>query len=547
MPEVRNNRVNERGISLQGNPMRIIAYRGCKDIDVLFENTGYIAYNKNYRDFKKGLIKDKSINTKKVNILASTRLGEIKYSKKYSTRMKIVNYRSSEDIDVCFEDNICKIYKTTYSKFTNDNVYRCDKVVLEGKSHIGECSTANNGMKMTIIDYRCSSDIDIKFEDNTIVRSKTYANFISGAISHPVKKVNNKAGGRVGEKRTLDNGEVIEIVAYRGCNDVDVKFLSDGSISNTSYYSFSHSNLRKPFNKDNYIRHTFNSWYIIDVDDELTNKVRYCTARCLECNKDYHPVLSYIVKGNSKACTSCSLSREKHKKWGTNYESPLGKKINSLIIKRRIGSDSWLLECEDCKETMVCSTEKINKFSESIKCPCALGLRYDNKNFNTIVEMYDYVKNKLGIKELGLANFTKHLRAGTLNEFLAQKDPDYERLRNAKEVRVGEYNVMNNGVGCEIIRYKSYTDLDVKFDDGTVIRNTLYDSFKNRGIGHSSLRLVASKVVKGSSFGSFNVYKLAYKLENPRDVFYICECRKCKHKDILNPEEMLKHKCKVKE
>ena len=48
------------------------------------------------------------------------------------------------------------------------------------KDHTGETTIANNGMKMTIIAYRKTSDIDIQFEDGTIKKHITYSSFKKG-------------------------------------------------------------------------------------------------------------------------------------------------------------------------------------------------------------------------------------------------------------------------------------------------------------------------------------------------------------------------------
>ena len=48
----------------------------------------------------------------------------------------------------------------------------------------GEVNIAKNGLKMTIIDYRFSKDIDIQFEDGTIVKNKTYQSFKKGTIKN---------------------------------------------------------------------------------------------------------------------------------------------------------------------------------------------------------------------------------------------------------------------------------------------------------------------------------------------------------------------------
>ena len=45
--------------------------------------------------------------------------------------------------------------------------------------------------------------------------------------------------------------------------------------------------------------------------------------------------------------------------------------------------------------------------------------------------------------------------------------------------RVGEKNIMNCGLEAEIIAYRSYKDIDVKFEDGYIAYNRSYDRFKN--------------------------------------------------------------------
>ena len=56
-------------------------------------------------------------------------------------------------------------------------------------TRVGEKSKANNGMEMKIIGYRSSSDIDVQFEDGTIVKGKRYQQFKRGEIANPNVKI----------------------------------------------------------------------------------------------------------------------------------------------------------------------------------------------------------------------------------------------------------------------------------------------------------------------------------------------------------------------
>ena len=43
----------------------------------------------------------------------------------------------------------------------------------------------NNGQKAYIIEYRGCNDLDVEFEDKTIIKHKTYNNFKRGLIKNP--------------------------------------------------------------------------------------------------------------------------------------------------------------------------------------------------------------------------------------------------------------------------------------------------------------------------------------------------------------------------
>ena len=64
-------------------------------------------------------------------------------------------------------------------------------------SRVGETIIANNGQKMTIIEYYSSMDITVRFEDGVVVYNKRYERFCLGKIGNPnIKRVchkNNKS------------------------------------------------------------------------------------------------------------------------------------------------------------------------------------------------------------------------------------------------------------------------------------------------------------------------------------------------------------------
>ena len=98
--------------------------------------------------------------------------------------MTIIAYRNCEDIDVQFEDGTIVCNKA-YKSFKKGEIANPNFTKVLGIDKIGETNRANNGQLMTIIAYRNCNDIDVQFEDGTIVTHKTYNSFKNGLIANP--------------------------------------------------------------------------------------------------------------------------------------------------------------------------------------------------------------------------------------------------------------------------------------------------------------------------------------------------------------------------
>ena len=59
-------------------------------------------------------------------------------------------------------------------------------------------------------------------------------------------------------------------------------------------------------------------------------------------------------------------------------------------------------------------------------------------------------------------------------------------IKTFTEVRLGETRMMNCGMEATIIRYGGATDIDVRFEDGAVAVHKAYGEFKKGGIAHPS-------------------------------------------------------------
>ena len=167
------DRVGETRMMNCGMEATIIRYGGATDIDVRFED-GAVAKNKAYGEFKRSNIAHPSIT-------AENRLGE---TRMMSCGMKatIIRYENADDINICFEDGKVIEHKT-YRAFKKGYIaHTSTKVSAEDR--LGETRMMNCGMEAAIVRYGNNTDIDVCFEDGTIVEHKTYNAFEKGRIAH---------------------------------------------------------------------------------------------------------------------------------------------------------------------------------------------------------------------------------------------------------------------------------------------------------------------------------------------------------------------------
>lgn len=108
------------------------------------------------------------------------------------------------------------------------------------EKRIGETRLMNCGMKATIISYKNAENIDVQFEDNEVLKWRSYQSFKRGEIRHPKVHTKRTKKDRTGETMIMRNGCKATIIRYGSCNDIDVKF-DDGKdtiVKNWSYTRF---------------------------------------------------------------------------------------------------------------------------------------------------------------------------------------------------------------------------------------------------------------------------------------------------------------------
>ena len=102
-------------------------------------------------------------------------------------------------------------------------------------------------MQMTCIAYRNSSDINVQFEDGTVIMHKKWSDFIKGSISNlhtGVSMVNSD--NKIGVKSIATNGMQMTCIAYRGCSDIDIQFEDGTVVEHKAWGSFIKGSIRNP-------------------------------------------------------------------------------------------------------------------------------------------------------------------------------------------------------------------------------------------------------------------------------------------------------------
>lgn len=116
----------------------------------------------------------------------------------------------------------------------------------------GETRVNNQGLKMTIVRYQNIRDIDVQFEDGTILASRNYNKFKIGRIQHP--KYKRRVLSRIAKHReininksfVLHNGEIVSAVQYNGFRDITIQYADGTTQSGVSLSDLKSGYIRHP-------------------------------------------------------------------------------------------------------------------------------------------------------------------------------------------------------------------------------------------------------------------------------------------------------------
>ena len=225
------DRLGETRMMNCGMKATIVRYGKYSDIDVRFED-GAVVKHKDYGKFKKG-------NIAHPNTTAEDRLGETRIMN-CGMEATIIRYGGSSDIDVRFEDGVIAKCKR-YGEFKKGGIAN-PNIKASAENRLGEARMMNCGMEATIVRYGGATDIDVRFEDGKVVVHKAYDKFKKGSIAHP----STTAEARLGETRMMNCGMEATIIRYESNADVDVRFEDGTVVEHKMYWNFKKGGIANP-------------------------------------------------------------------------------------------------------------------------------------------------------------------------------------------------------------------------------------------------------------------------------------------------------------
>ena len=501
------DRLGETKMMNCGMKATIVRYGKYSDIDVRFED-GAVVEHKGYNAFKKG-------NIAHPNTTAKARLGETRMMN-CGMEATIIRYGGSSDIDVCFKDGVIAKCKR-YGEFKKGEIAN-PNIKASAENRLGEARMMNCGMEATIVRYGGATDIDVYFEDGTVVEHKGYNAFKKGSIANPYIKAS-----RLGETRMMNCGMEATIIRYESNADVDVRFEDGTVVEHKMYWNFKKGGIANPNIK-------------VSVEDRLGE------TRMMKCDME-----ATIIRYNNahdidvrfEDGTVVEHRRYNQFKKGEITNPDFNPRLNETRMMS-CGMKATIIRYGRCDDIDVCFEDGTVVEHKTYKAFKKGGIA--NPNFNPRLgetRMMNCGMEATIIRYESNADVDVRFEDGTIVEHKMYWNFKKGGIANPNikvsvEDRLGETRMMNCGMEATIIRYNETHDIDVRFEDGTVVEHKKYGDFKRGSIAHPLIRL---------GYGSKDFYGFICKrgfIDEDRTL-YECICKHCGLEDVLTPQEMMEH------
>lgn len=554
----------------------IIEYRKSTDIDVQFED-GAIRKHCGYQEFKHGYISHPN-NTRAAR--EKERVGQ-KRIMKNGLEATLIAYRSSASVDVQFDDGTI-IYNKTYDEFNNGKVGHPKFLhINKKKNRVGETRKMFNGMNATIISYRLAHDLDVQFEDGSVREHCAYKEFCSGNIAHPNDTAEAQALVRVGEKRYMTCGLEATIIQYRKSNDIDVEF-EDGSIAKHKRYSrFLEGSIAHPKAKSLFdsLQETAVGFYLLKLGFVKTSKgdLKHLGFGQMELDF-YHKEKQVAIEVDGevhKLRNQYERDVRKNKVCADNNILLYRLRDKSLPVLENSTSIDYILDGEKLVMGLIDCKKELDEILLSTGFKISVDTIDFSRDFQQIMKMHarcyfnQYKKKRIGEKVFHpvTQQYMTIIDYITYNNVSVQfddgkivKERNYGAFKLGNiahpsttqsvqsDDRIGERRKMHCGSVAKIIAYRDSEDMDVIFEDGTIVEKVTYYNFVaetilNPNIPHTqalSDRIGETKKMNCGLWATIIAYKNQYNMDiqfEDGKIRYGVQYEKFQRGSILHPDE----------
>lgn len=151
------------------------------------------------------------------------------------------------------------------------------------KDRTGETNYSYYGQLMTIVKYRNATDLDVEFEDGTIVKHKHYRNFVGRCIRNP----NRPSVYNIGYMGIGEYNKINSCRAYDAWNKMFQRCYSDKKYTNSRYMSYQECEVDSAFYNFQYFCQWFygNTWdnncTVLDKDILVKHNKIYSPDNCV--------------------------------------------------------------------------------------------------------------------------------------------------------------------------------------------------------------------------------------------------------------------------
>lgn len=384
----------------------------------------------------------------------------------------------------------------------------------------GERRIMNCGMEAEIIEYNNSGDITVRFDDGAIVANRCYSHFYQGEIKNPNFSTHSSRPGCVpfkekyiGLTKMMKCGMEATIVDYVTCRKIKIRF-SDGAEKTCSLRNFKSCEVQNP----NIVRTKSQNGTVRRIEHRLgQEQMQFCGMKATIIQ--YHNADNIDVIFDDKTIV-------KHKQ----YSAFITGKIQNPNCNNRqtsIGETAILyyLEPYGYKKAPRWSLKEygLKGFEiDAFNKDKGIGIEYDGlfhqkdlerdvrkdnlffQHFTRLIRLRDYhlpcddkrveyykIDTSRGLSkeyEATLQQMFRNLNLPIDVNFKRDKDAIFDLLhKNSPIARLGEKRVMRNGLLAEIIKYRSASDIDVRFEDDVIVTQKSYGCFLHGSIAHPNI------------------------------------------------------------